>query len=231
MSHVPAYRHELKYYISESEYKLLSRKLSLTMEQDQYAKENGGMYLIRSLYFDDWNDSALREKFNGVDNRDKIRIRIYNMSDAAIKLECKHKSSGYICKQSLLISREECDALAAGNYRFLYHRSERFARRLYAEFATRRLRPVVLVDYTREAYVFPLQNVRVTFDKNIRTAYRSADLFNDRLPTYAADDSVHMVLEIKFNEYLPSHIGSLLQIESHTRSAISKYCMCRKYEI
>ena len=94
------YRHELKYYITEGDYALLKRKLSLTMEQDAFAKKNGGEYFIRSLYFDDRDDSAFREKLDGTDERDKFRIRIYNMRDDVIKLECKHKSNGYIKKQS-----------------------------------------------------------------------------------------------------------------------------------
>lgn len=82
MSKIPQYRHELKYYINQGAYTFLSKKLSLTMEQDKYARKNGGEYLIRSLYLDDMDDSAFREKLDGIDNRDKFRIRIYNMSDA-----------------------------------------------------------------------------------------------------------------------------------------------------
>ena len=144
------YRHELKYYINQGDYALLRRKLSLTMEQDRHAAQNGGEYFIRSLYFDDLNDSALREKLDGVDDRDKFRIRIYNMREEAIKLECKHKENGYIQKQSLLLLRSEYEALRGGQYTFLLHRPEPFARRMFAEFSLRPLRPVVLVDYMRE---------------------------------------------------------------------------------
>ena len=168
MSKIPQYRHELKYYINQGAYTFLSKKLSLTMEQDKYARKNGGEYLIRSLYLDDMDDSAFREKLDGIDNRDKFRIRIYNMSDAAIKLECKHKEGGYIKKTSLALSREEYERLRKGDYTFLLHRPEPFARRMFAEFATKPLRPCVIVDYMREAYTFPVQDVRVTFDKDVR---------------------------------------------------------------
>ncbi|HOG00643.1 MAG TPA: polyphosphate polymerase domain-containing protein [Clostridia bacterium] len=225
------YRHELKYYINQGDYTLLRRKLSLTMEQDRNAAKNGGEYFIRSLYFDDADDSAFREKLDGDDSRDKFRIRIYNMRDDAIKLECKHKESTYIRKHSLMLCRAEYETLRRGDYTFLLRRPEPFARRMFAEFSLRPLRPVVLVDYAREAYVFPVEDVRVTFDKNVRTGYRSTALFDPNVPTFPVVDGYDMVLEVKFNRYLPTYIRALLQIDSHARSAISKYALCRKFEL
>lgn len=226
-----SYRHELKFYIDTGDYEELSRKLALTMEQDEYARKNGGEYFIRSLYFDDFDDTAFRDKLDGVDARDKIRIRIYNMTEDAIKLECKHKENNYILKDSVLLTRKECDALLAGRYSFLLEKDSKFARRMFYDFSTKRMLPRVIVDYTREAYTFPYQDVRVTFDKNVATGFRSVNLFNPNIPTYRVADGGDMVLEIKFNTFLPTYIRSLLQLERHTRSAISKYCLCRKFEI
>ncbi len=225
------YRHELKYYITSGEYELLQRKLSLTMERDAFAKKNGGEYFIRSLYFDDRDDSAFREKLSGIDERDKFRIRIYDMRDDVIKLECKHKSNGYIKKQSIGLSRKEYEKLISGDRLFLLNRPEPFARRMYLEFAQRALKPAVIVDYTREAFVFPMEDVRVTFDKNVRTGLRSVDMFNAGIPTYPVIDDYGMVLEIKFNRFLPTYIRSLLQLEASQRSAISKYVLCRRFEL
>ncbi len=225
------YRHELKYYITLGEYELLRRKLSLTMERDAFAKKNGGEYFIRSLYFDDRDDSAFREKLSGIDERDKFRIRIYDMRDDVIKLECKHKSNGYIKKQSIGLSRKEYEKLISGDRLFLLNRPEPFARRMYLEFAQRALKPAVIVDYTREAFVFPMEDVRVTFDKNVRTGLRSVDMFNAGIPTYPVIDDYGMVLEIKFNRFLPTYIRSLLQLEASQRSAISKYVLCRRFEL
>ena len=225
------YRHELKYYITLGEYELLQRKLSLTMERDAFAKKNGGEYFIRSLYFDDRDDSAFREKLSGIDERDKFRIRIYDMRDDVIKLECKHKSNGYIKKQSIGLSRKEYEKLMSGDRLFLLNRPEPFARRMYLELAQRALKPAVIVDYTREAFVFPMEDVRVTFDKNVRTGLRSVDMFNAGIPTYPVIDDYGMVLEIKFNRFLPTYIRSLLQLEASQRSAISKYVLCRRFEL
>ncbi|MDD4075933.1 MAG: polyphosphate polymerase domain-containing protein [Eubacteriales bacterium] len=228
--HKPAYRHELKYYLNQGEYTLLHQRLRRAMEQDAHARKQGGEYFIRSLYFDDYNDGALRTKLDGLDNRDKYRIRIYNMQDDVIKLERKHKKEGYILKDSLSLNREEAEALIDGAYSFLSDRPEPFAKAMFGAFAGG-LKPVVIVDYTREPYVFPLQDVRVTFDKNIRTGYRSVDLFNPDIVTYPVIDGYDMVMEVKFNQYLSTYIRSLIQTGSAQQSAISKYCLCRKYEL
>ena len=225
-----SFRHELKYFISLAEYGLLSRKLALTMERDEYAKQTG-KYFIRSLYFDDYMDTAMQDKLDGSDHRDKYRIRIYNFKDTDIKLERKHKEGQFIQKSSLGLTRQECDALIAGNCTFLLRRREPFAHEMYAAFRTQLLRPRVLVDYDREPYVFPVEDVRVTFDQDIRTAYRSIALFDPEIPTYPVIDGYGMVMEVKFNRYLPAYIQTLLQpLENAQRSAISKYCLCRRYE-
>jgi hypothetical protein len=225
------FRHELKYYLNQGDYELLSKRLRLTMEQDRYAKLRAGEYFIRSLYFDDINDSAFRQKLAGDNNRDKYRLRIYNLRDDVIKLERKHKEQDYILKESLDLNRAEAESLIAGDYSVLLNREEPFARRMYRTFATALYKPCVLVDYTREAYTFSVEDVRITFDKNIRTGFRSVDLFNPNVITYPAVSNYDMVLEVKFNRYLPTYVRSLLQTGTHARSAISKYCLCRKYEL
>ncbi len=225
------YRHELKYYISKAEYELLSRKLALTMNIDPNADQETGRYFIRSLYFDDYQDGSLNEKLEGSDLRDKYRLRIYNLKDAPIQLECKHKHGPYIQKSSVSLSRQEADALLKGNYSFLLSRGEPFAREAYAAFLLKHLSPRVLVDYWREAYVMRTEDVRVTFDMDVRTAFRSTRLFDGDIPTYPVVDEYGMIMEIKFNRYLPGYIHSLVQpFENAQRSAISKYCLCRKYE-
>ncbi len=225
------YRHELKYIIHEGEYRILATRLRACMMQDRHAAKNGGEYFIRSLYFDDPFDSALAEKMAGVGSRDKFRLRIYNLSDSAIKLERKHKEGQYIRKDSISLSRQECDALLRGNEAFLLSRPEPFARMMYGIFRSRILRPKVLVDYTREPFVFPSEDVRITFDKNIRTAMRNTDLFNPNIPTYPVWDLKNcMILEVKFNQSLPVYVQDLIQLGSSEYTAASKYVLCRQYE-
>ncbi len=227
----PVYRHEQKYIISGGEYHVLSRRLRSALKPDAYAAKNGGEYRIRSLYFDDPCNTGLTEKNDGIQVRDKYRIRIYNDSDSVIKLERKHKDGAYIQKSSLTLSRAECDALLAGDFAFLLGRPEPFAGQMYGIFRTRLLKPRVLVDYTREPYVFPVEDVRVTFDKNVRTAMRCTELFNPHAPTYPVSDLENcMILEIKFNRYLPTYVHALVQLGASQHTAASKYVFSRQYE-
>lgn len=228
--HDSEFRHELKYYISYGDYLMLSKKLSAVLPSDAHTDENGE-YHIRSLYFDDLNDASFREKLSGVDVRDKYRVRIYNKSSDVIKLERKRKVSGFIKKDSVSLTTDEYYMLSRGDFEFLYNMDSSFARSLYIEFKTRMLLPRVIVDYVREPYTFPYEDVRITFDKAIRTAFRSTDIFNPDLITYPALSNREMVLEVKFNRALPTYIWMLLQTQSPLRGAISKYCICRKYEL
>jgi len=225
------YRHELKYIISEGEHKLLATRIKACLKQDYYASLGGGEYLIRSLYFDDPFDSALWEKASGVGSRDKFRIRIYNYSDSAIKLERKHKEGQFIKKDSVSISREDCEEIMRGKFECLKRNESPFAMQFYGIFLSNHLRPKVLVDYTREPYVFAAEDVRITFDKNVRTALRCTDLFNPNVVTYPVWDLRNcMILEVKFNESLPQYVQELLTLGSSQRTAASKYVFCRQYE-
>lgn len=225
------YRHELKYVISEGEHKLLATRVKACLKQDHYASLSGGEYLIRSLYFDDPFDSALWEKTSGVGSRDKFRIRIYNYSDSAIKLERKHKEGQYIKKDSVSISREDCEDIMRGKFECLKRNPDPFAMQFYGIFVSNHLRPKVLVDYMREPYVFPAEDVRITFDKNVRSAMRCTDLFNPNVVTYPVWDLRNcMILEVKFNESLPLYVQELLTLGASERTAASKYVFCRQYE-
>ena len=222
-------RHELKYFISPAEMKVLRGILTPVMQLDPNGNETNE-YHIRSLYFDTINDSALEEKIAGVGNRKKYRIRIYNFSDKVIKLECKSKYGDLISKQSVTIPRDLCEQLIAGDPEGLQRMRHPLFHDMYRAMRTELLRPAVIVDYVREAYIHPAEEVRVTFDKTLRTGLYSHDLFNKEIPTYPVFDDPVEILEVKYDEFLPSHIQAILSGITAQRSAISKYTHCRRYE-
>lgn len=222
-------RHELKFLITPAELGVLRSIVSPLMQHDP----NGGPtneYLIRSLYFDTINDDALNEKIAGVGNRKKYRIRIYNFSDRVIKLECKSKYGDLISKQSVSIPRDLADQLIAGDPEGLQRMRHPLFHDVFREMRTRLLKPAVIVDYIREAYIMEAEEVRITFDKQIRTGLYSTDLFNPALPTYPVFDEPLEVLEVKYDEFLPSYLQSVLSCVTAVRSAVSKYTWCRRYE-
>ena len=222
-------RHELKYFINPAELEVLRARLDPVLQLDKHCLPHG-TYAIRSLYFDTIDNSAYFDKVDGVMARDKYRIRIYNLSDKAIYLERKRKLGDLIQKSSVRISRDLCDQLMRGDPSGLYRSDNTLIQDLYVQMRTRLLRPAVVVDYDREAYLHPAENVRITFDMNLRSGLHGTDLFDPHLPTVCPHDRNVEILEVKFDNYLPDHIAALLSGLSAERSAISKYVMCRRFE-
>ena len=222
-------RHELKYHITPAEMTVLRGVLRPLMQLDPNGNERNE-YHIRSLYFDTINDDALEEKIAGVGNRKKYRIRIYNFSDRVIKLECKSKYGDLISKQSVTIPRDLAEQLIAGDPEGLQRMRHPLLHDVFREMRTRLLRPAVIVDYVREAYIHPAEEVRITFDKQLRTGLYSSDMFNPMLPTFPVFDDPVEILEVKYDEFLPSYLQSVLSGVTAQRSAVSKYTWCRRYE-
>ena len=222
-------RHELKYFINKGDMIALGHKLGGIMKADSHADERGE-YFIRSLYFDDAYNTAYYDKMSGVMGRDKYRIRIYNLSDQVIFLERKRKVGDLIQKSSARISRKLCEQLMDGNPKGLLKAQHPLLDDMYREMRTKLLRPVVIVDYTRETFVLPVENVRITFDKQLRTAGRATDLFNPHLRTVSPLDDGREILEVKYDHFLPDTVSALLSDTPAVRSAISKYVLCRRFE-
>ncbi|MDD3214856.1 MAG: polyphosphate polymerase domain-containing protein, partial [Eubacteriales bacterium] len=219
-------------YISTMEYHLLSGALDRVLDRDPNGDPEYNEYHIRSLYFDTIRNTALLDKISGVRDRDKYRIRIYNFSDQLIRMECKTKVGSLISKRSIAIPRLLAEQLIAGDPTGLERTRSGLLQDVFREMTTNLLRPVVLVDYVREAYLHPVEDVRITFDKQLRTGLNSHDLFNPYVPTISPFDNDEMILEVKFNRVLPPFIRDLLctYVHSAQNSAISKYCWCRRFE-
>lgn len=220
------FRHELKYFIHCSEYEGLRNRLKNMLDYDSFSDSDGG-YHVRSLYFDDVYDSALYDKSFGVLKRKKYRIRIYNKSDSVIRLERKTKYDQYILKETELMSKDEYYKILNSDADFLINKESELYKQFYTEIKYNLLKPKVIVDYEREAYVFKFSNVRITFDKGLCAGINSCDIFDKNLVTVNAFKEPIMILEIKYNDFLADNVRTLLQISSHERSAISKYQICR----
>lgn len=222
-------RHELKYFINPAELEALRARLYPVMDLDRHCR-NGEAYAIRSLYLDDIENSAYYDKVAGVMARDKYRIRIYRHSDKEIFLERKRKIGDLIQKSSVQITRRLCEQIIDGDPRGLQSASSPLLQDVYVQMRTRLLRPAVIVDYVREAYTCPVENVRITFDMELRSGLHSFDLFNPDIPTISPLDQNTQILEVKFDNYLPDHVRGLLAGIQADRSAVSKYVLCRRFE-
>ncbi len=219
-----AFRHELKFLISESEEKALQERWKPIISYDKHAGPTG--YTIRSLYFDDYYEAALYDKLAGVNERQKYRIRIYDGRDDVIRLERKEKVGQYINKTGASLTLRELESLFCGNTSEFLSRSEKLCQDFYLEIVTNGLHPVVLVDYERVPFVFPYGDVRVTFDEHVRAGAWAGDLFDMDTPAYEVLPPGVCILEVKFTEYLPDVVRDLLPTADAARVAASKYVMC-----
>lgn len=222
------YRHEIKMNINTFDKAVLSSRLSHVLNRDKYAGPDG-CYVVRSIYFDDCNDTALKEKLMGVKYREKFRIRTYGSSTSVIKLEKKVKNNTVGYKESALLTREECQSILHGNYQFLKNRPEMVCRQLYSKMRTGLFKPKTIVQYEREAYVWNPGRVRITIDSNVQTGLTSVDFLNFAVPLAGVVDKDVSILEIKYDEFLPVHIANILKMDSRHRGSLSKYVLCRRY--
>ena len=223
------YRHELKYKIHFSEYLAIRQRLRSVMRPDPHAGADG-TYQIRSIYFDNVYDKALREKVDGIQKREKFRIRYYNDRFSLITLEKKIKHNSLCMKKDAEITEAECRALLSGDTGWMLGHSEELVRELYCKMKSQQLRPRVLVSYKREPYVYAAGNVRVIFDSNIRTTLFHRDFLENQVRDIETEEVPgDMILEVKFDEFLPEIISCLLQTEGIRQQAFSKYGACRKF--
>lgn len=220
------YRHEWKHEISYADMLILRQRLLAVMKRDGYAID--GKYLIRSLYFDNAYDKALREKINGVNRREKFRIRLYNHDVSVIHLEKKCKVNDLCLKQSVCIDREQAQAIVFGDYEWMRHSSEPLIQEFYSKIQSQGLRPKTIVDYTREPFVFAPGNVRVTLDYDIRRGVNCMEYLKQDCLTIPVENAP-IILEVKWDEFLPEIIHDVVQLPDCRAGAFSKYAACRIY--
>ena len=222
------YRHELKYAISAGELVQIHNRVRNLLPLDSHIGESGS-YSIRSLYFDDYENRCFYENENGTDPREKFRIRIYNHSTDRITLECKRKERGKTLKTSCPLTLEQTRMLMQGKPIPDIYRQPEVLRRLTLQMLTRRMRPVVIVEYDRIPYVYPSGNVRITLDMNISASTCIDCFLDERIPKRPVMPTGQHLLEVKFDEYLPDFIYHSLDLNTMSQTAYSKYYLCRKF--
>ena len=226
-------RYELKYYLDEQCYPDIVRLIRPYMELDPYSqKQETKSYLVRSLYLDTEDKKFYHEKLDGLITRKKFRVRGYNVSYSDVFLEIKRKYSNLVVKQRVAIEFDKLPDIldGYGAYQPDYHNRSEKEINTIDTFVTLvqvlQLRPMVLIAYEREAYMGIFDGgARLTFDRNIRC------LPGDRMPElfYSGKDWFYVnnrcILELKFNNTLPSYFSRLIKKLNLWAEAISKYCI------
>lgn len=220
------FRHEYKFHLSQGEYFGLRSRLRAILPHDAHVGPTGE-YAIRSVYFDNANDKALREKLDGVDHREKFRVRWYNGDLSYIVLEKKEKIHGLCRKSGCMLTSEEASRLFRGDVSWMKESGRETVQELAAKMELQGLRPRTVVDYLREPFVFPPGNVRVTLDKDIRGTSFRPGVLEQRGFTFPSGGDV--LLEVKYDRFLPDLIRDLVQIDSRGAGPFSKYAAVRGY--
>ena len=220
------FRHEIKHYITPGDAQAIKANLSVVASIDPHAKKEG-CYCIRSLYFDDLDNTALWEKLDGVNERRKFRIRYYNNDLSYIMLECKMKRDNVGCKLQEKLTEDELRRILDGDIAWMVTSGRPLLAVLYVEMKVNGLRPKCVVEYMRVPFVYGPGNVRVTIDWNIRTGPPAQ--FMDPCGLTLPAEGNPMLLEVKWNEYLPSVIRRATALKNRSATAFSKYAACRVY--
>lgn len=220
-------RKELKFICDERMLIQIENRIKTVMYKDPH--QMGPSYNIRSVYFDSLDNRCFYENQAGVGTRHKYRIRIYDCSDALIKAEIKSKYYDTTHKESVTISRAQFDALMrgdAGEAVMLGRNPEGEVSPVllrYCDKIAESYRPVSIVEYERSAYIYEPCNVRVTFDRNISSSDDFDSFFSTCSQAKPVCETGQHVLEVKYDEFLPNYILSLLKVGDMRRTSFSKY--------
>lgn len=220
-------RYELKHEISKMDCIILRDRLTHVMQQDPHAK-NDGKYLIRSVYFDNLDNKILNQKKEGFFERDKFRVRLYDKNTNFINLEKKSKRNNMTYKQKCRLTAEEYEHIRFGDIEWMETDSRPLINELFYQISLYQIYPVTVVDYEREVFIYEYGNVRITFDSSIKTSFRNNDVLNPDIPMVDTNPDI-VILEVKYDEFLPDTIKYLLQLGDRSRGTYSKYQISRMF--
>lgn len=221
-------RHEIKGRVSAAEVPALRSRLQAVLQRDPNARPDG-TYDIHSIYFDTPTLRALMQKQVGMPARDKYRIRYYNENREFFRLERKSKVGSLCDKVGCSLTRNEVERLISGDISWMSCDDRRLLRELFLRMRTEILQPSVQVHYTREAYIYAPGNVRVTLDSNIRTGLYNTDFLAPDQPRPRTQSDDFMLLEVKFDQYLPDVIRSITCCGTRPMS-FSKFEACHSFD-
>ena len=225
------YRHELKFLCGEGQLLITEDKIKHICRADPYV-DASGKYTVRSLYFDTVDDSCFYENEAGQDCRRKYRMRLYNGDAETVYLECKETLHGLKHKDSCRLTGEQSRQLTFRQPVREILPEQKLLRRFLAARDAQILLPKVIVEYTRTPYVYPLGNVRITFDRYIRSASAVGSFLEPRILGRSIMAQDMHILEVKYDKMLPGAIREILSGgQQFSRISFSKYALCRNYSM
>lgn len=214
------YRYEKKFLITNIQMEILKNTLSAALYLDSNIKNPDGSYFIRSLYFDDYKDTSYFQVLDGISKREKYRIRYYDLDPSYITLEKKSKENNLgkkdkdkLTKEMVMkfINNEEIES------------DKPVVTELQSKMKTSLYKPVIIIDYERRAFTYPVNDVRITLDYNISCSYEISKFFEKNINSIPLLEKNTAILEVKYNDFLPDFIKQLINIKNLEITSFSKY--------
>ncbi|MGL5259909.1 MAG: polyphosphate polymerase domain-containing protein [Lachnospiraceae bacterium] len=219
-------RCEKKYGLDLILAKQMQHKLQYILQKDSHGNSEDG-YRVRSLYFDTIDNSDFYDKVDGYHQRRKIRLRVYPPNAQFAKLEIKAKEGDLQLKRSVTLDKATALKLCYGDFSPLMEIENDLTKELYGRLTTKLYRPACVVEYDRTAFVSPINDIRITIDKNLRASESNFNLFDENLIMNNVTLFDSVTLEVKYNNFLLSYIKDMLALHEYPQSSISKYCAAR----
>jgi len=218
-------RFEFKYFLPKNKADKIIPALLNHMRWDPYISASGhDFYIVNSLYFDNHNFSCFWDKEAGVADRKKLRYRYYNQDKDNLFVEIKRKKDALVIKDRIKLNNSDNTSISQALYQFrLTHKDHRFSQEV-SWFKTKNcLQPKIFLSYKRKALIGRIDpKFRVTFDYDIKATMSNNLSSNPYF--YKNIYPKGTVLELKYNNVLPSWFHRIIQKYQLNRIAFSKYC-------
>ncbi len=220
------YRTEWKYICNDRDLDILKYRIAAVLHMDD--KANRDVYNIHSLYFDDYRNSCAFDNDAGNSERSKWRIRYYDEDDSFIRLERKRKKQDLCYKESCQLKKDEYDKIIGGNISdVLWNTDQKLLKEFCIDVMTKGFVPKIIIDYERTAFVDPVLNVRITFDRNISGSLQTEGFMERDYLKFPVQNRGEHILEVKFDDLLPGHLEKILHESGLQRNTFSKYYLGR----
>lgn len=210
-------RIEEKYLLSQAQKEELLRHVSNYVTRDKHFRSS-----MRNIYFDTVNFDLVARSIEKPIFKDKFRVRSYDdpAKSKEVFLEMKMKYKGISHKRRTRISYEEYQSYLH-DHDFDQH--DLIWREIDYYFRYYDLRPMMYVAYDRESYAGTQdENLRITFDANLRSRMKNLELTNDR-GTQNYFDQPTCIMEIKMMHALPLWLARALTELEIQPTSFSKY--------
>ena len=220
------FRNEWQYIIDGKSVDIIKSRLDAILSYDEYS--NNGLYLVHNIYFDDYKNTSALKTEAGDAKRFKWRIRYYGNDTKTLKLECKQKLYGRCYKKTCNLTMKEYKAIMRRDSNLIWNTNKELVKKFYVDMMNKYYIPKVIIDYERIAYVDKTLNIRITFDKNISASYEYDKFLKGNYIKIPIQEKNTYILEVKFDNILPSYIKNMIESVCNLQTSFSKYYNGRK---